>query len=217
MLRWVSELQGRGQFLKRPIWARVFLAHLRIFRDLKLFERFWCMSWEETQRISALRKRLVFRNPTQFASKNMPCCAKPNAIRFKEYALLCEPQRNSLQVKRVILRNPTQFPLRTTQYFAKPNAISCKEHAVFSETQRKSLRGKRRVFRNLMPSWKSLSKTLNSQKIWRWAKKTRAHMGRFKNCPSQKTQRKSLPTMAQNQVIPARRSKVVLMAMCLRF
>ena len=37
-------------------------------------------------------------------------------------------------------------------------------------------------------------------------------MGRFKNCPSQKTQRKSVPTMAKNQVIPARRYNVVLVA-----
>ena len=35
-MRWVFWL---GQFLNRPICARVFLAYVRIFRDLKLFER----------------------------------------------------------------------------------------------------------------------------------------------------------------------------------
>ena len=35
-MRWVFWL---GQFLKRPICARVFLAYVRIFRDFKVFER----------------------------------------------------------------------------------------------------------------------------------------------------------------------------------
>ena len=48
---------------------------------------------------------------------------------------------------------------------------------------------------------KFFSKSLKFPRFLRPAEKTRAHMGRFKNCPSVKTQRKSVPTMAKNQVI----------------
>ena len=147
-LRWVSELQGRGQFLNRPIWARVFLAGLSCHWDFKVFE-------------TNFRHEKFFQNSFQKA--------------WNFWDSWDQPKKPGLIIMSPGFFGWSQLPLRFQGFWKK-----------FSS--RKILS-------------KFFSKSLKFPRFLRPAEKTRAHMGRFKNCPSVKTQRKSVPTMAKNQVI----------------
>ena len=118
-LRWVSELQGRGQFLNRPIWARVFLAGLSCPWDFKVFERnFRHEKFFQNSFQKAWNFRDSWDQPKKpgliwGGSKTAPAW-KPNANQYllwpkikwykiKWYLLLWYGQKS------VIPENPTQF------------------------------------------------------------------------------------------------------------
>ena len=85
-MRWVFWL---GQFLKRPICARVFLAYVRIFRDLKLFERnFKRLRWVSQKLSVVLEEECVgFRKTRHIPGREMRWVSQNKAFFWKRNAL----------------------------------------------------------------------------------------------------------------------------------